>query len=481
MHPSHSPAPHPLVALVGRPNVGKSTLFNRLTGTRAALVADVPGLTRDRIYGEATIGDRTVTLIDTGGLAGGDGDLADLVARQVAFAIDEADVVLFMLDARSGITAADLDIADRLRRASAEVCLAANKVDEAVQRAGWPSFAAECVALGFGEPQPVSASHGRGIDELVTTLAARLPATPPGTVPTEPEDGLRIAVVGRPNVGKSTLVNRWLGEERQLVFDTPGTTRDSVAIPFVRDGARYVLIDTAGVRRRNRLADVVEKFSVVKSLQAIRTADVALLLIDAHEGLVDQDLHLLGYAIEVGTGIVLGVNKWDGLDPARREDTRISLARRLDFAPWIPLRRLSALHGSGVWDVLDDVQRVSRARTFDVSTTFLNRVLGDAVAAHSPPSVRGRRIKLRFVHKAGTHPPRLVIHGNQTDAVPASYVKYLENRFREALDLVGTPVRIDFETGENPFAGRRNELSPRQRERRRRVVTHRKSREKRGG
>jgi GTP-binding protein len=468
----------PVVVLVGRPNVGKSTLFNRLTRTRAALVADVPGLTRDRLYGEADIGGRSCTLVDTGGLMNEDDALAERVTRQVDAAIREADLVLFLIDGRAGVAPGDEAIAERLRRANAPTLLVANKVDRTgtMVEAG---AVAEAARLGLGESISVSAAHGAGCDELETAIAERLPA-PEDERPDEPAEGrVKFAVVGRPNVGKSTLVNRWLGEDRQIVDDTPGTTRDSVSIPFERGRHKLLLIDTAGVRRRGRPADVIEKFSVVKSLEAIRTSDVVVLVIDAAEGIVEQDLHLLGYAIEVGTGVVIAVNKWDVPDEEQRDALTAALERRLDFARWIPVRRISALHGTGVKHVLDDVLRVARARRFDVSTSFLNQVLGEATAAHQPPSPRGRRIKLRFVHKAGSSPPRIVIHGNQTALIPTSYTRYLEGRFRDAIDLGGTPFVIEYETSENPYAGKDEGLSPRLHARRKRLIRHRKAKERR--
>ena len=283
---------------------------------------------------------------------------------------------------------------------------------------------------------------------------------------------MRVAVIGRPNVGKSTLINRWLGEDRQVVFDAPGTTRDAIEIPFDHDVGRFTLIDTAGVRRKGKVDDTVEKFSIVKALAAIDSADVAVIVIDASEGLVEQDLHLLGYAIERGAGVVLAVNKWDGLHPDQRDHVKTELDRRLEFAPWAPVHRISALHGTGVRGLLEETRRVYETGHFEVSTAFLARVLTEAVEAHQPPTVRGRRIKLRFAHKAAAHPPTIVVHGNQTHAVPDSYTRYLENRFRAALNLVGMPVRIVYKTGANPYAGKRNELTLRQQMRRKRLMRH---------
>jgi GTP-binding protein len=462
----------PTVALVGRPNVGKSTLFNTLTRAREALVADVPGLTRDRRYGRAAVGDGVCTVVDTGGLLGDDGGLTAAMARQAEQAMDEADLVVFVVDARSGLTATDEEIASLLRRRNRRVVLVVNKMDGVREEQALAEFA----VLGFDRPVHVAAAHGRGMATLLERLAVELgPLEPPQAERPEPADhAVRVAIVGRPNVGKSTLTNRLLGEERQVVFDQPGTTRDAIDIPFERDGNRYVLIDTAGVRRKGRVAEVAEKFSVVKTLNAIERAHVVILVLDAREGLVDQDLHLLSYALEAGTGIVVALNKWDGLSAQERAHNRDTLTRRLRFAPWIPVHQISALHGTGVGHLLDEVDRVHAAGELDAGTSYLTRLLESIVAAHPPPAVRGRPIKLRFAHKAGSHPPKIVIHGNQTRHIPDSYVRYLENSFREALDLEGTPIAIEFRTAENPFAGRKNVLTPRQQARRKRMLKHHK-------
>jgi GTPase len=492
----------PTVALVGRPNVGKSTLFNILTRARDALVADVPGLTRDRRYGRAALDAGVFTLIDTGGLLGDDGALTRAMERQAELAMDESDAVLFLVDGRSGRTPSDEEIALRLRRRARRVILIVNKMDGVDDDQALAEFS----PLGFDDPVLMSAAHRRGIGTLIDRLDEALDlsgqavapelvdatdhASGPGAEDFEPDeqdsgDGgeatdatpdapILVAFIGRPNVGKSTLTNRLLGEERQVVFDQPGTTRDAIDIPFERNGRHYVLIDTAGVRRKGRVDEVVEKFSVVKTLKAIERAHVVVLVMDAQEGLVDQDLHLLSYAVEAGCGIVIALNKWDGLSSDARHRNRETLDRRLRFAPWIPVHEISALHGSGVGHLLDDVDRVYRAGSLQVGTSYLTKLLEHIVAAHPPPSVRGRVIKLRFAHKSSSHPPKIVIHGNQTRSVPDSYQRYLENAFREALDLVGTPVQIELRTGDNPFAGRKNELTPRQQERRKRMMKHHK-------
>ena len=458
----------PAVVLVGRPNVGKSTLFNRLCGSRDALVADYPGLTRDRRYGHATLGDRPITLIDTGGLAQpqADENSAERVfvamAAQVEVALDEALLALLVVDARDGITAADEAIAARLRKRGTAVIVVVNKMDGAPQAAVF-----EFAALGL-DCVPVSAAHGRGMAALGRAAAALLPAA--AAEPTHPTPGIKVAVVGRPNVGKSTLINRLLGEERQVVFDQPGTTRDAIDIPF----GDYLLIDTAGVRRKGRVAQAIETFSIVKTLDALDRAHVAILVTDGREGIVDQDLHVLSYAVDAGTGIVLAVNQWDRLDASARRSAETSVARRLSFAPWIPVRYISALHGKGVARLLADVQAIHKSGEFGVATATLNRILADAIRDHPPPLARSRRVKLRYAHKAGAHPPTVVIHGNQTDALPASYSRYLANRFREALHLVGVPVEIRTQTSENPFGERRNILNARQVKRRKRLIRHRR-------
>jgi len=459
----------PTVALVGRPNVGKSTLFNRLTGARDALVADVPGLTRDRKYGRAELDGHPLMLIDTGGLLGEDtSGVAHLMADQVDQALLECDLVLFLVDARDGLLPDDQNIARDLRRRGLDVLLVINKVDGTNPDLAEGEFA----QLGFPVQVCISASHGRGLLQLSEALMQALPGFGGETdeVIGESDDRLRVAIIGRPNVGKSTLVNRLVGEERQVVFDMPGTTRDSVEVPFHHNDRDYVLIDTAGVRKRGKVTDVVEKFSVVKTLQALELAQVAIIVIDASEGLVDQDLHLLSFAADAGTGLILAINKWDGLSSEQRRKTETQLDRKLVFAPWMPRRTISALHGTGVGHLLGDVNQVYRAGSFDVSTSVLTRILTEAVAQHQPPAPRGRMIKLRFAHPAGSHPPTIRIHGNQTDSLPASYVKYLENVFRDTLKLIGTPVKIEFKRTDNPFKDKKNKLTASQEKRRGKMI-----------
>ncbi len=462
----------PRLALVGRPNVGKSTLFNRLTHRRDALVADVPGLTRDRRYGRTTLDDKPCMLIDTGGLFGDD-EFAGVVGTQADLALEEAELVLFIVDAREGLTVLDEEIVDHLRRKGSEILLLINKID------GVDATQAEVEFTRLGlDAFPISAAHNRGLTRLASAVAERLPEVAAESA-REPDDRrgcIRTAVIGRPNVGKSTLINRLLGEQRQVVLDQPGTTRDAIEIPLAADGDDYLLIDTAGVRRKGRVDEIVEKYSVVKSLDAMEHAHVVILMLDGSEGLVEQDLHVLQYAARAGCGMVIAVNKWDGLSADDKRARKATLDRRLEFVPWAPLKFISALHGTGVGNLLREVKKVYEAGAFDVGTSLLNRILAGLVDAHPPPSVRGRGIKLRYAHKTGDHPPRIAVHGNQTRSLPASYVRYLENGFREALNLVGNPVRVDLKTGDNPYAGKRNELTRRHRVSRKRVMRHRKRR-----
>ena len=460
----------PIIAIVGRPNVGKSTLFNRLTRSRDALVADYAGLTRDRKYGRAVLSGHPFLLIDTGGLSGGEVGIDAAMAQQSKAAIEEADAVVFMVDATSGVAASDQTVADMLRRIDKPVWLAANKIDGQNTDIALSDF----YGLGFGEPQAIAASHGRGVSALSDQLLAYF-----GLLDVDPVDvndqrqeapGIRIGVVGRPNVGKSTLVNRMLGEDRVVVFDLPGTTRDSIYIPYERHQETYTLIDTAGVRRRGRVSETVEKFSVVKTLQAIEDSQVVVLVVDAQEGLVEQDLHLMGTVIDAGRALVVAVNKWDHLDPDVREKIRQTLRRRLNFIPWAKVHYISALHGTGVGDLYGSIKEGYEAATTKFSTNVLTRILEDAVEDHQPPLVRGRRIKLRYAHQGGMNPPRIIIHGNQTKDVPESYRRYLENIYRRVLNITGSPVKIEFKSGENPFAGRRNKLTERQIQRKRRLM-----------
>jgi len=461
----------PVIALVGRPNVGKSTLFNAITRTRDALVADLPGLTRDRKYGYAQVGGRRCVVVDTGGLVETTQGIEQLMAEQTLKAVAEADRVLFLVDARAGCTPEDLHVAGVLRRSGRPVLVVANKAESLD-----PDIAAaDFHQLGFGAPVAISASHGEGVGPLVGQALDGLPI-PGDSSESLGEDGIRVAVVGRPNVGKSTLINRLIGEERLLAFDEPGTTRDAVRVPFERDGVRYTLIDTAGVRRRARVSETVEKFSIVKTLQAIEDAHVVVGVLDAHESIAEQDASLLGLVAERGRAMVIAVNKWDGIPPDQREAIRDGLDLRLDFLTFAPVHFISARHGSGVGELLGMVRTAYDAAMRELPTKELTSALEQAVIAHQPPLVRGRRIKLRYAHQGGRNPPVVVIHGNQTQHVPQAYRRYLENFFRERFRLRGTPMRIEFRTDENPFADRRNELTPRQVRKRRRLIRRVKGR-----
>ena len=464
----------PVVAIVGRPNVGKSTLFNALTRTRDALVADIPGVTRDRQYGISRVGRSPCLLVDTGGLVSQAEGIDYLTARQVHHAIEESQLVLFVVSARDGLTAEDEEIAALLRRASRPVLLVANKVDGMDEDTALADFA----RLGMGDPFGVAASHRRGLDELMSAVDGMLPEPFEETAAEEDEDSLRLAVVGRPNVGKSTLVNRLLGEERVLAFDQHGTTRDTISTLLERDGQRYELIDTAGVRRRSKIADTVERFSTIKALQAIERAHVVVLMLDAREGLTDQDTTLLGHVLNEGRALVIALNKWDGLDPEHRKVVRSELERKLTFVDWAQRVTISALHGSGLQELLDAVQRAWRSARADLSTPELTRVLKAAFEAHQPPMKQGRTAKLRYAHTGGKLPPRVVIHGSRTDTIPDAYRRYLANRFIQHFKLKGTPLLVEFRNSENPYGDRKNKLTPRQMEKRRRLkkFTGRKAR-----
>jgi len=452
----------PVVVLVGRPNVGKSTLFNNLTRTRDALVANQPGLTRDRIYGNGRIGDRPYLVVDTGGITDDHGALPSLMSVQARQAIAEADVVVLLVDGRAGPNAADRAIADEIRRLGKSAVLAVNKTEGMD-----PALAvAEFHDSGLGQPVAISASHGDGVELLMRGVLEPLARVEEDA---DAHDVPRVAVAGRPNVGKSTLVNAMLGEERVIVFDEPGTTRDSIYIPLERADRHYVLIDTAGVRRRGRVDDAVEKFTIIKTLQAIGVANVVVLVLDARQEVSEQDVSLAGYILEEGRSLVLAVNKWDGLDDSRRDWIKRELARKLPFLVFATPHFISALRGTGVGSLFPAIDRAYASARGAFPTPRLNRILQDAVQVTTPPMVRGRRIKLKFAHQGGKNPPRIVIHGNQTQAVPDSYTRYLSNVFREALKLEGTPVRIEFVQGQNPYEGKKNRLTKRQFEKRQRL------------
>ncbi|UYM15536.1 ribosome biogenesis GTPase Der [Endozoicomonas euniceicola] len=449
----------PVIALVGRPNVGKSTLFNRLTRSRDALVANVAGLTRDRKYGEGKIGASPYIVVDTGGISGDEEGIDSVMAEQSLAAIQEADIVLFLVDARAGLTAADEMIADHLRKQNKRYHLVLNKTDSIDADQAEADFA----VLGFGEAFHIAAVHGRGVRGMIDGVLEENKALNPEEFDEEYETetvkarGIKIGIVGRPNVGKSTLVNRLLGEDRVVVYDQAGTTRDSVYIPYERFGQEYTLIDTAGVRRRGKVHEIAEKFSVVKTLKAIEDANVVVLVVDAREGIVEQDLHMLGFVLDAGRAVVIAVNKWDGMKEEERKRVKEELSRRLEFINFARIHMISALHGTNVGHLYESIDEAYECATRKLSTNQLTRILEDAAKIHQPPMVRNRRIKLRYCHAGAMNPPTIIIHGNQTDEVPASYKRYLENTFRKVLKIMGTPIRIEFRTSENPYEDRKRE------------------------
>ncbi|UPG92270.1 ribosome biogenesis GTPase Der [Luteibacter aegosomaticola] len=467
----------PVIALVGRPNVGKSTLFNALTRSRDALVADMPGVTRDRHYGISHLGDRPFVVVDTGGLSGSDEGIEGLTAQQVRLAIAEANLLVFVVDARDGILPLDASILGELRRSGKPVIVVVNKTDGTDE----PTVMAEFASFGVAETLPMSAAHNRGVDRLVTHAMPYLPLDEDDGAEARmslEEQGIRVAIVGRPNAGKSTLINRLLGEERLIVSDLAGTTRDPIRVPLERDGKRFTLIDTAGVRRKARVEEALEKFSVIKTLQSISAAQVTLIVIDARENLADQDLTLIGHVIEEGRALVVAVNKWDGLDAYQRDQTVKALERRLQFASWAKIVFISALHGSGMRELMRSVVRAHAAATKVLTASDLTRALEKAYESYQPPLVRGHAPKLRYAHPGGNNPPTIVIHGSRTKHIAPAYRRYLENFFRTRYKLEGTPIRIDFRDGENPFAGKKNVLTASQARSRQRMIRNAKRREK---
>lgn len=435
----------PTFAIIGRPNVGKSTLFNWLTQTRDALVADMPGVTRDRQYGRGVIGDRPYLVVDTGGIAEGDDlDLAGLTQQQADQAIKAADIVLFLVDAKVGLTPADQQIARQLRVCAEKVVVLVNKTDHIDPQIAVSEF----YAMGFEKVRAIAAHRGQNVKPVMQELLASLSTV---DAVTPESSGIKIAIIGRPNVGKSTLINRILGEERVMVFDAAGTTRDSIYVPCHRRGQDYVLIDTAGVRRRAKVNAAIEKLSFIKAMQAMEDAQVVLLVINAAEGISEQDLRLLGMVIDAGKALVLVFNQWDKVDTAGREQLRQDIERRLPFAGFARRYFISALHGSGVGLLYKAINEAYECASREISTAQLTKTLEKAVADHQPPMVRGRRVKLRFAHLGGHHPMVIMIHGKQTDALPSSYKKYLAGYLRKALDLVGIPLVVRFKNDVNPY------------------------------
>ncbi|MGB3392019.1 MAG: ribosome biogenesis GTPase Der [Stenotrophomonas sp.] len=459
----------PLVALVGRPNVGKSTIFNALTRTRDALVHDQPGVTRDRNYGVCRLDeDNHFLVVDTGGIAEEEEGLAGATARQARAAAAEADLILFVVDARDGTSALDDEILSWLRKLSRPTLLLINKIDGTDEDAVRSEFA----RYGFGEMLTVSAAHRQGLDDLLEEIVAGLPEEGSAETLDDDPQRVRIAFVGRPNVGKSTLVNRVLGEERMIASDVPGTTRDSIAVDLERDGRLYRLIDTAGLRRKARVEEVVEKFSVVKTLRSIEQCQVAVLMLDASEGVTDQDASVLGAVLDAGRALVIAINKWDGLTDYQREQAETLLSLKLGFVPWAEVVRISAKHGSGLRELFRAVHRAHASATHEFGTSEVNKALEVAYEANPPPSIRGHVSKLRYVHPGGSNPPTFIVHGTRLKELPDSYKRYLENFFRKRFKLVGTPVAFLFREGANPYEGKKNVLSERQIARKRRLIKH---------
>jgi len=441
----------PVIALVGRPNVGKSTLFNRLTRSRAALVADLPGLTRDRHYGEGRVGERPFLVIDTGGFepVAKEGIMHQM-AKQTKQAVAEADVVIFIVDGRQGLTPHDKTITEFLRRSGRPVLLVVNKAEGMK----YTNVTADFYELGMGDPIVISSAHGDGVhDMLDEALDLALSKSTAAEEPSPVAEGvIKLAIVGRPNVGKSTLINALLGEERVIAFDMPGTTRDAIEIPFERGGKHYVLIDTAGLRKRGKVFEAIEKFSVVKTLQAISEANVVILLLDAQQDVSEQDAHIAGFVLETGRALVVGVNKWDGLTSSRRDEIKIDVERKLHFLSFAKFHFVSALNASGIGPMMKSVESAYAAAMAKLSTPKLTRALMEAVEHQQPPRRKNSvRPKMRYAHQGGQNPPIIVIHGNALDAVSDDYKRYLEKHFRDTFSLVGTPLRIEFRTGKNPF------------------------------
>lgn len=457
----------PVIALVGRPNVGKSTLFNRFTRSRDALVADLPGLTRDRQYGHATLQEMPFIIIDTGGITGDEVGVDGLMAEQSIQAVREADIVLFIVSAREGLTITDEAIANQLRRENKTISLVVNKVDGLDQDTVLSDF----FALGFDSVSAIAASHGRGVAKLVERVILPVAETltqknvkedddlDPEDSADAPKRGPKLAIIGRPNVGKSTLVNRMLGEDRVIVYDLPGTTRDSIYIEMERRDKKYTLIDTAGVRKRGKVHETVEKFSVLKTLQAINDANVVIMIFDAREGITDQDLNLLGFAIDAGRSLVIGINKWDNMSEDKRIDVKEAITRRLHFAEFARIKFISALHGTNVGHLWEAVDEAYDSALVKMTASKLTRILEMAVAKHQPPAGGRFKSKLRYAHPGGHNPPRIVIHGNQTKSLPKSYVRYLEKSFREALKIVGTPIKFELKESKNPFEGKKKKVT----------------------
>lgn len=457
----------PVIAIVGRPNVGKSTFFNRLTSTRDALVADRPGVTRDRQYGYCHHGSRTFLIIDTGGIGEEDHDSKDVAAlmtEQSMLAASEASVLVWIVDGRTGLTHVDETLVKEFRKLNKPIFLAINKLEGQDSTLAISEFS----SLGIDAFYPISAKRGDGVSNIMDAIAEKMPDATP--IDNEETEGLTISVLGRPNVGKSTLVNRMIGEERVLMFDHPGTTRDSIKIPFEKNGKDYVLIDTAGVRRKSKVHDVIEKFSILKSFEAIEAATIIILVIDAREGVTEQDSTLLGMIEDSGKSAIIAVNKLDGMETADKDRVKSELSRKFAFVDYAKYHDISALHGTGVGNIFKTLNQIEKSLDIDVSTSEMTEILEYAVNKNPPQLVQGRRIKLRYAHIGGSNPIRVIIHGNQIDKVPTAYKRYLAKIFRDKLKLVGTAVLLVFKSGNNPFKDKKNKLTDRQVAKRRRLM-----------
>ncbi len=458
----------PVGALIGRPNVGKSTLFNGLTKTRDALVANEPGLTRDRQYGLGRLdNDKSFFVIDTGGIGVDDHNVDELMSQQSFKTLEEADLIFFLVDAKAGLTPVDREIADKLRRCKLPVVLVVNKTDGIDPNIGASDFH----QLGFDTVETIAASHKRGLRQLMSTAFGFFNEEDLDQEdPQRKVQGIGISVIGRPNVGKSTLVNRILGEERVVAYDLPGTTRDSIFIPFEKDDKKYTLVDTAGIRRRSKIDNTVEKFSVIKAIQAVDLSHVCILMFDAHDGIFDQDLQLIKLIVDAGKGLMIVLNKWDGLTKEHKDKVKHELSRRLEFIDFAPIYYISAMHGTGVGKLLPIVDEIHESCTRELKTPVLTRILEEAVIKHPPPLVNGRRIKLRYAHSGGRNPPIIVIHGNQTESIPSQYKRYLMKLFRSVLKLKGTPIRLEFKSSTNPYEGKKNVVSDTEMRKRKRLM-----------
>ncbi|MGP1927878.1 MAG: ribosome biogenesis GTPase Der [Arsenophonus sp. NC-LC2-MAG3] len=486
-----------VISLVGRTNVGKSTLFNRLTRTRDALVADFPGLTRDRKYGKAEFAGQKFIIIDTGGIDGSKNGIETHIASQSLLAIEEADIVFFIVDARSGLMPSDHDIAKHLRTRKKNSYLVANKIDGLNINMVLGDF----YTLGIKDIYPIAASYGRGVTQLIEKIVSPYSTKLTNNIKLLPEEAanaayclpqkekeaidnskeetfdprllpIKLAIVGRQNAGKSTLTNCILGEDRVVVYNMPGTTRDSIYIPFERDGYKYVLIDTAGVRKRGKITETVEKFSVIKTFDSIEDANVVLLVIDAREGISNQDLSLLGFILNSGRSLVIVVNKWDGMSQEDQESVKNILNLRLGFIDFVKVHFISALYGRGIDNLFDPIHKAYESATRRLSTSLLTRIMKMAEEEHQAPLIRGRRVKIKYAHAGGYNPPIVVIHGNQVAELPDSYKRYLANYFRRTLQFIGTPIRIQFKEGGNPYVGKKNKLTPTQLRKRKRLIAH---------